>query len=574
MEKLLDRDLVKKLAPLRARERGLEYYEDGLVSDLAERKGVLIAKVTGGRTYTVRMSTRADENFHYSCTCPMGDESEFCKHCVAVTLAWIEGKTAKKTKVAPEINLGDVEEHLRTLDSSILVEMLMEQAHQNETLRKKLFLKTAKALSTGFDFAYWKQMINDAFDTHGFVDYYEASGFADAASQIVDDIEELLGGPYTGEVIALAEYAIQRAGNALDSMDDSNGEMGEILNRLQEIHLKACKQTKPDPVRLAERLFNHELNAHFDEFYGAVKTYASILGKTGLDTYRSLANQAWEKVPPSATRWNAGQSSSHKVYHLFHVMETLAELSGDIEQLVAIKKRDLSQAYNYLQIAEIYMKAGNKDKAVDWAEAGLKAFPERTDARLREFLADEYHRRKRSEDAMNLIWVNFTDYLSFDRYKQLKWHAGKAKQWPQWREKAVKHMATHLTKKKTNANRWTYDSGYSVLVDILLWEENPEAAWEAANSGGCSQSLWMRLAALREQDFPLDAVGVYQTFVAPTIEQTNNQAYEDAIKMIKKIQPLMTRLGKTQAFAGYVNELRVKYKPKRNFIKLLDRVKT
>jgi hypothetical protein len=175
---------------------------------------------------------------------------------------------------------------------------------------------------------------------------------------------------------------------------------------------------------------------------------------------------------------------------------------------------------------------------------------------------------------MNLIWVNFTDYLSLERYQQVKRHAGKAKQWPQWREKAMKHMETHLTKKKTNANRWTYDSGYSVLVDILLWEENPEAAWEAANSGGCSQSLWMRLAALREQDAPLDAVGVYQTFVAPTIEQTNNQAYEDAIKMIKKIQSLMTRLGKTQAFADYVSELRVKYKPKRNFIKLLDRIKT
>ena len=450
--------------------------------------------------------------------------------------------------------------------------MLLEQAERDEMLRRKLFLKTAKALSSDFDFSSWKRMVKDAFDTHGFVNYYEAAGFAEAASETVDMIEEMLDGPAAAEVIALTEYAIERAGHSLNSMDDSNGEMGEVLNRLQDIHFKACRKTKPDAARLAKRLFDLELNAQFDEFYGAVRTYASILGKAGLETYRRIAHQAWEKVPPDATHRHSGRVGSPTVYQLCHIMETLAEMSGDVEQLVAIKKRDLSSAYNYLIIAEIYKKAGKKDKALEWAEAGIKAFPAKTDARLREFLADEYHRRKRHEEAVKLIWLNFTDSSSLDRYQKLKQHADKADAWPAWREKAMKHLDASLTKQKREISRLAYDPGYSVLVEIFLWEKNPEEAWKAANSGGCSQSIWMRLAAIREQDQPLDAVSVYRKYVAPTVEQTNNLAYADAIVLIKKIKALMIRIGKPQDFADYASELRIKYKPKRNFIKLLDEI--
>ncbi|MDD5410676.1 MAG: hypothetical protein PHF31_04565 [Methylobacter sp.] len=46
-------------------------------------------------------------------------------------------------------------------------------------------------------------------------------------------------------------------------------------------------------------------------------------------------------------------------------MESLAKASGDVEELVAIKSRDLSMPYHYLAIAEIWTKAGQKDKALE-----------------------------------------------------------------------------------------------------------------------------------------------------------------------------------------------------------------
>ena len=41
---------------------------------------------------------------------------------------------------------------------------------------------------------------------------------------------------------------------------------------------------------------------------------------------------------------------------------------------------------------------------------------------------------------------------------------------------------------------------------------------------------------------------------------------------VKKIQSLMLRLGESKVFAPYLAELRMKYKAKRNFIKLLDQI--
>jgi hypothetical protein len=81
-------------------------------------------------------------------------------------------------------------------------------------------------------------------------------------------------------------------------------------------------------------------------------------------------------------------------------MEALARATGDVDELVAIKSRDLSVAYHFLEIAQVCLDVGRDDEALDWAERGVRAFPIATDARLREFLADLYHRRSRHDDAM------------------------------------------------------------------------------------------------------------------------------------------------------------------------------
>jgi uncharacterized Zn finger protein len=354
--------------------------------------------------------------------------------------------------------------------------------------------------------------------------------------------------------------------------------MGGILSRLQEIHLAACQKAKPDAEELAERLFKWELRTNFDTFYGAANTYAELLGKRGLAAYRRCAESAWARVPQ--TRPGERDPEEYgRTYRIKSIMETLAQQSGDVEALVAVKARDLSSAYTFLQIAEIYRDGKQHDKALDWAERGFKAFPDRTDSRLCEFLADEYHCRKRHDEAMQLIWKIFTERTSLESYQTLNKHADRIRQWPAWRGKALEFIRVEIEdEKKQLAQKrqswgWTpHTPDHSLLVQIFLWEKDVESAWREAQAGGCHGSWWMELARLREKQFPADVVPIYQKQVDTLINQKNNGSYAEAVKLLGKIRDLMTRLERADQFASYLATIRATHKPKRNFIKLAVRL--
>ncbi len=375
------------------------------------------------------------------------------------------------------------------------------------------------------------------------------------------------------EVIALAEYGLAAVEKQIGSVDDSDGGMGDILHELQELHHTACQHAKPDPETLAKRLFEWELRSEYEVFYGAAATYADVLGAQGLNVYRKLAEAEWARVP-SLGPGREDRDGYGKRFRITSIMETLAQRANDLDALVAVKSRDLSHAYAYLTIAELYKKAHQGDQTLAWAERGLKAFPHRTDARLREFLAEEYHRRDRHDEAMALIWAEFSETPSLETYRLLKRHAKHASTWAEWRTKALTFLHEAVAKAKITSQKhqwdWALPSANSALVRIFLWENADDAAWREAKANGCTAELWMQLAARREQQHPEDALPIYRNRIEPIINQKQNQAYEEGVRLLRKMGDLMARLGQQEAFARYIETVRIAHKPKRNFMKLLD----
>ena len=67
---------------------------------------------------------------------------------------------------------------------------------------------------------------------------------------------------------------------------------------------------------------------------------------------------------------------------------------------------------------------------------------------------------------------------------------------------------------------------------------------------------------------------IYKEMIAPILKQANNAAYAEAAKLLHKIRELMGRLDRVTEFDDYLAALRVEYKRKRNFIKLLEGFET
>ncbi len=488
------------------------------------------------------------------------------------------GQNGDRDSAEPGVTLEDIRAYLSGLASAELVEMIIEQARKDDGLHQRLLLRTAKGEGGKPDLATWRQAIDDAVGEGQFISYQESGGYAQQIDDVVDAIAALLKDGHADAAIELAEYGIEEIGGVLDEIDDSDGEVQGVMLRLQELHRTACREAPPDPEALAERLFDLEMADEWGVFGGGVADYAEALGERGLALYRKRAEAEWAKVPPLAP----GDTDANRYGRRFRItviMQNLARLAGDVEAMVAVKSRDLSMPYGFLEIATLYREAGDADRALAWAERGWAAFAEAPypDDRLRQFLADAYHDRGRHEDAMSLAWQAFSKLPNFTSYGDLKRHADRAGAWAAWREKALARIHECLADARRPQGRapGTFfrgqeESGHSILVEIFLWEGDGEAAWREAKTAGCSPRLWLELAESRAATHPLDAVAIYQEHIGQLLATTDNRLYHQAVEYARKARDLLIPLGQAQAFADYVQELRLAHRRKRNFLKLLD----
>jgi uncharacterized Zn finger protein len=577
---ILTRDRLLDLAGDLYFQRGEDYFRRGQVSSLAEYDGVLTAQVAGTEEYRVQLWLDGDD-LDYDCTCPLGVDGAFCKHCVAVGLTWLQNPEAsadleeeveeaapRKRSSRAMTTMEDVATYLKGLNKDDLVKMVIERAMNDAQWREALIMKAATQAER-INTKTFERALRNAIRPGSFIDYYEAYSYAEGIATAFDSLEDLLEAGYAQEVMELCEYAFPMFEEALNSVDDSDGHMSPLIEQLQELHHTACLTAKPDPEALAERLFEWEIASGFGLFYDAVNTYAEILGQRGIDRYRQLVEAEWEKLPPlSASQSRMSFSGSR--WSLTRMMENLARQSHDLEALIAIKKRDLSSSSNYLAIAKLYQQAEQPDQALEWAEQGMQAFPDRQDAQLREFLVEEYERRGQSDRAIDLVWQAFEQLPRLESYQRLKQQTEKHHNWTEWRDRALSYIREQVASAKLPRTGFGYFSpDYSTLVEIFLWENDPEQAWLEAKAGGCSDSLWLRLAEIRKAVHPEDALSIYQKKVEPLIQQTNNQAYANAVEFLRKSRELMIRLDRLDEFEQWVAHLQRTYKAKRNFMKLV-----
>jgi len=567
--------VLKKFAGSSVFARGEEYFNSGAVSKIKVIDDLLTARVSGSYSYTVKL-WEEDGGIEYECSCPHGQEGNFCKHCVAVGLAWLAeaGKAggAKSGKQKKNNPWKEITDFVSLQDAEFLAALLLETAKRDDVLYEKLLLKAQRAAGPASTIKGFRAAIDRAVDTGGYVEWREASSYAAGLEHIADSLAELLQQGQAAALVDLTEYAITRVEAACEYVDDSNGgEMSDILARLGELHYEACLAARPDPVALAERLFKFEMTADVDTFYESLRRYQKVLGKEGSARYKQLAEAEWRKIDPLTPEAERG-SYDGLHWRITRIMQNIAELSGDVEALVAVKSRDLSSAWNYLEIAEIYRGHRQHDQALEWAERGVKAFQNKPDSRLSDFLAEEYLRLKRNDEAMQLIWAQFTERPCLANYQKLHQFSLKPGLWPTFREQALKQLDKLIVEQSGKRQASYYFSHVTDLVEVYLWEKNAEAAWETASRGAISDGLWLKLATTREEGHPGDAVPIYRRLIETAIEQTNNSAYEEAIKLVKRLKPLLARLDIPEDFRQYVAMLRAKYKAKRNFIKLLDKL--
>lgn len=549
--------------------RGEDYFQRGKVVNLSAHMGSVQASVDGTRRYQVMLQPEEDGGVTWSCSCPLGERGEFCKHAVAVGLAWLSlPKNGNNMVVAKQDNddFSIVRRFLEQQPKEALIQMLMGQASEDDLLLRRLILKAQRTQADGIDLKAFKKQMRSAINVHSFWGYRDMPDYVRGINEVIEELEACFAEGRAKETIELAEYGLKLVEKAMEDVDDSDGMLGDVLRQLEELHLAACLQARPDPVKLGEKLFQWEMTTGWDTFFNAAEKYEDVLGEKGLARYCGLAKAAWDALPP-LRHGEAEKAYDGKRFRLSHIMENLAGKTGGLEALVEVKSKDLSSAHRYMSIAKLYLESGQLDQALHWAQKGYDIFKgQRQVQTLAAFLVEEYIQITHFEKAIPIAWAVFSQWPDLSNYQLLHESTNDAGCWNDWREKALE-----LARDDCSKQQGPWSSGRSLLVEIFLWEGDLSAAMQQAREGGCSSNLWLELASALEQTSPGEAADIYRLLVAPAINRGNNKAYAEALQYIKKMEALLVKDGKNEDFADFTAEIRREFKRKRNMMKLMDR---
>ena len=267
--------------------------------------------------------------------------------------------------------------------------MIVEMAERDPALFRKLDMAAATRGSDKTLEARLRKGIDAATRTGGFVECREAASWADGVDEALEAVAGLASDARADIALRLAVQAIDRIENAMNSIDDSDGHCGALLERARDIHLAAARSSRPCPVELAHDIFAREMQDGYDTFHHAVQRYAEVLGDEGLAEYRRLAAAAWEKLPPRLARPKVKYEYSSDYSRLSGILDFFAGRDGDTDARIALRAKDLSSSWSYYQLAEFCLSQGRKEEALKWAEEGLWLFEDgRADERLLFFAFD------------------------------------------------------------------------------------------------------------------------------------------------------------------------------------------
>ncbi|NMH97821.1 SWIM zinc finger family protein [Pseudonocardia acidicola] len=524
--------------------RGREYAEGGAVGRVRHVAGGVRATVTGSEPYAVELDSGPD-GFGFHCSCPVGLSGAFCKHCVALALV-----AAGSPDTAP-----DPRAYLETLSHDELIDMILDAAGRDEVLHTRLAAAAADPDAPGS----LRRILFDAIVPRGYVRYDEAYGYLQTVDAVVDRVEALLDAGRADLVLELTEYAGDCAERAVEYVDDSDGLLGGITDRLADLHLAACETIRPDPRELARRLHAREsAGGDLGMFDDAVSRYADLLGEPGLALYRDLAERDWAALPERTAAHDPAR------LRVRSTLEALAALTGDVDAEVEAMARDLSSAHQFLRIAERLLREDRHGDALQWAERGLESHG-LADARLVELAAAEYHRVGRGAAAVDLLRRVLDRAPTLGNYQRLAEHARRAGMWADERDGALARLRAEVDRREPPRYRWQPAADASLLVEVLLWEGDPDAAWAEAQQGGCSGPTVMRLARACRELRPQEVIPLYEREIEAAIGRKNNSAYAEAVELLIEVEPLFEADG----FADHLAELRHTHRAKRNLMALL-----
>lgn len=511
------------------------------------------ASIQAKRVYQVELDWSGSFLDGY-CSCPHNADGNFCKHLVATGLAAIDSG-----RVVVEDTTGVIDASLQAvvqaMDVDELRELVLALALRDDGVRRTLELRAASA--SGDDAqakAEYETYVQNALEFRGFIDYRETFGVAEAASAVLDELEDLVDSGAAEVARPALLRALTRLRTITEQSDDSSGYIGGQCQRAADLYARACRLGRPDPVKLATWLV---------KFRADSPGWPDLVLADFADTFDDKALKAYRRAVAALDKKLAGQTSGR--FEVDQMLLELADHDGDVDRAVQLLSEGDHPQFG--AIVERLRAAKRTDEAVTWidravAEGRLSSHGGGNDYWLSpDDVAETYQKLGRIDDAVGVLRAEFDRRPSVENYCALRDFAASID-----RADAERSWAFDQATRLAATDRF---AAGAVLVQLHLCELDIDAAWEAADRYGPGWA-WRELADRGAAARPVAAADLYRPELEKDLRYPNSKIYPDIAARLAIMAKLYKKGGRSADFAEFMSQIRQEYGRRPALMRALD----
>jgi uncharacterized Zn finger protein len=225
---------------------------------------------------------------------------------------------------------------------------------------------------------------------------------------------------------------------------------------------------------------------------------------------------------------------------------------GRLEEALAEAKQ--VDDFDILEIADILSENGYEDQAVQLMEERVN---QHSNTDFLNWLQERYQSRGDPEGALEIAKRTFTTHFfeaTIERYQEIRELAQQLGRWDAVRAELLAYVQqARLT---------------NVEIEIALDEHHIDLALELLEAGKQTKDLrngpygstnlnvGIEVAKAAEENYPREAIEIYQRYVDMRIEWRGRDNYRIACEYLLSIRRLYEKIGKSNEWASYIAELR------------------
>lgn len=568
--------------------RGEEYYRDGALSNTAIQGSLLSGECAGTYAPYYRVQVELDQAgiADASCTC-LYEYGGYCKHIVALLLAYVRHPKSFAVRKAPAELLADLE-HVDL--TAILTKLIQEQpdlydrieamtsvpSKSQKKRRKKVDIEVHRRHILGIVHSLDGMRMSEA--------YWHVGGLANQLREVEEAAMKFLDARDAESAIEILLVLLEESSRGIENIDDSNGELGGFVGNLgtplaEAILSMDLSQVERDRlVRRLEKLIDYAgdygMEGNLDiavqaAKYGWDKEKASLRGDGSIfyeddepdededwdedDEYefRELGfpvDSGFDDLTEAKLNVLDRQGRTEEYLALckqeerhLHYALKLCDLK-QIEVAVKYAKKNLVTAEETLEVARRLRESRLVTEAIEIGEHGLKL--KGSKASLGEWLGHVEEAQGRTKQALTAWTAAFGEDPKLDIYKTIKRLAGNS-----WRRLRSEVMAS-LRKSQDK----------QVLAEVYLLEEE----WDDAIKVADGRDVWYTVAEIVAdgviQHRPEWVVQISLKHAERLMSEVKSKNYPIAAAWLKRAKQAYSLLGKTDEWKKYLEETKEKYK--------------